>query len=261
MSNIPKELDSSGKHSLIDIKEREGHLPLIIKRYQISSEINPQLLLSKYLLHREQIHGLYRVPKLISAKIDNVEETQTFEIQEELIEGKYLPAILSNDSNEIQSTTILIFKPLLSKELHYLPAKRFPIQEKPIKFMYDFKPDNFIYKDEQIWAVDFFPPLTRGNDGLVELYHPILDSGPIEYITYLYGDLVPIITRFILEVGKVNFIGAQVVAKTIIKAILESENGGKELLEMLNENSKKERVIQTYSNIINGELLLSELSQ
>lgn len=222
MSEKKRDINNTGMHAELEtlVLQYDGvDIPVIRKSFSIHPDLIIEEVFEIYTRHRRELSEIYEIPKLRDV---NIIERQLI-VYEDLVKGVNGVDILKyGDPEHILFFTRGIFTPLIglgmSKKAPQLPPE---LSDFPVSVMYDIKPDNYIISEGQIYPIDFFPPRVRDEKGLIQPYHKSLDQGEQEYLTYLYGDLVPLSTRFLFETLKVSVGSALYVAKEL-KIILSS---------------------------------------
>lgn len=115
------------------------------------------------------------------------------EVIDEYIEGDDIDTIINSDrySN--------VFQQNVWKSMVRMMAANSQPDTTQTKIMLDAKPSNFCVRtnDHQIFYVDEFPPLLRGNDGLVSPYVKEIFVREPELMTFNFGDLRGQLTKLL----------------------------------------------------------------
>ncbi|HUW24835.1 MAG TPA: hypothetical protein VMW04_04445 [Patescibacteria group bacterium] len=196
-----RSLSSSGIQSKVDLGEHQGKLA-IRKRCGFGLSLDElQTLLDAQLVYRQGLSkaGLI-IPENLSSRVTGG-EPYFLENIDCWIEGDNLDEIIKSPTSSPEKRAwawnTIIETIIDIQDYAGSPCSRVLIDAKPANFI-------FSVKDNQAYYVDFFPPLLRGEDGLVSPYFEVVFKRSRELMTFNYGDTRGQITK-LLALAKLEY--------------------------------------------------------
>ncbi len=255
-SSAPKLVKPEGfKQGNNAVLEIDPSGTVLTKKYDLWSAAAPETLMDRFIEFRKAVGQIYLLPDLLGQE----KKDFTFEIKEAVVNGVMGEEYLKTANDEeiisfIKATMLpLVGQIDFGREIKLDQGR---VSKAPLRTPIDLKPDSFIVDGNgNVVLVDLFPPLNREEDGLITLTYN-KKQNQRENDAWVYGEAPILITRFLMRCIRPNPAKYDVTTRAVIDCVKQIDKTGF-LLDLIKENTLREKTITDFSLIENGTKALA----